>query len=43
MDWRTNMVATIAPRFDPDMLATWQEYWAFHDPVSSPGGRNPYP
>ena len=33
MDRRANIVATIAPRFDPDMLATWQEYWAFHDPA----------
>jgi hypothetical protein len=33
MDWRANMVATIAPRFDPDLLASWQEYWAFHDPA----------
>src|ERR1700730_5546792 len=22
LDWRANVVATIAPRFDPDMLAT---------------------
>jgi DNA-binding CsgD family transcriptional regulator len=28
MDRRTNAVATIAPRFDPDLLALWQDYWA---------------
>ena len=33
MDRRANMVATIAPRFDPDLLTSWQEYWAFHDPA----------
>ena len=33
MDRRANVVAAIAPRFDPDLLASWQEYWAFHDPV----------
>jgi hypothetical protein len=29
MDRRTNAVATIAPLFDPDLLAFWQDYWAF--------------
>ena len=33
MDWHANVVDTIAPRFDPDLLASWQEYWAFHDPT----------
>jgi DNA-binding CsgD family transcriptional regulator len=33
MDLRADIVATIAPRFDPQFLASWQEYWAFHDPV----------
>jgi DNA-binding CsgD family transcriptional regulator len=33
MDRRSNVVNTIAPRFDPDLLASWKEYWAFHDPV----------
>jgi len=33
MDRRANIVATIAPRFDPDLLASWKEYWAFHDPA----------
>jgi hypothetical protein len=33
MDRRANMVATIAPRFDPDLLASWHEYWAFQDPA----------
>ena len=47
MDLRANIVDTIAPRFDPDFLASWQEYWVFHDPVmarvhTSPGGRSLY-
>lgn len=29
MDRRTNAVATIAPFFDRDLLASWQNYWAF--------------
>ncbi|HUB64160.1 MAG TPA: hypothetical protein VL996_06865 [Methylocella sp.] len=33
MDRRANVVATIAPRFDPDLLASWKTYWAFRDPV----------
>ena len=33
MDHRANVVAIIAPRFDPDLLASWREYWAFHDPA----------
>jgi len=33
MDLRANVVATIAPRFDPDLLTSWKEYWAFRDPV----------
>jgi len=33
MDRRANVVATIAPRFDPGLLASWREYWAFHDPA----------
>jgi DNA-binding CsgD family transcriptional regulator len=33
MDLRANVVATIAPRFDPDLLETWKNYWAFRDPV----------
>jgi DNA-binding CsgD family transcriptional regulator len=33
MDRRANVVATIAPRFDPDLLASWKEYWAFQDPI----------
>jgi DNA-binding CsgD family transcriptional regulator len=33
MDLRTNVVATIAPRFDPDLLKSWKDYWAFRDPV----------
>jgi len=33
LDRRTNRFAAIAPRFDPDLLASYKEYWAFHDPV----------
>jgi hypothetical protein len=33
MDLRANVVATIAPRCNPYLIASWQEYWAFHDPV----------
>ena len=46
MDLRANIVAAIAPRFDPDCLASWQEYSrAFLASGSgpshtSPGGRN---
>ena len=33
LDRRANRFAQIAPRFDPDLLASYREYWAFHDPV----------
>ena len=33
MDLRANIVATIAPRFDPDLLKSCKDYWAFHDPL----------
>ena len=33
MDRRANIVATIAPRLDPDLLTSWTEYWVFHDPA----------
>jgi DNA-binding CsgD family transcriptional regulator len=29
----TNIINTIAPRLDPDLLASFKEYWAFRDPV----------
>ena len=29
MDRRANVVSTFAPRLDPDLLASWQKYWAF--------------
>lgn len=32
-DCRTNVFTTIAPRFDPDLLASYKEYWASRDPV----------
>jgi DNA-binding CsgD family transcriptional regulator len=33
MDRRANIVSTIAPRLDPDLVASYKEYWAFRDPV----------
>ena len=33
VDWRTNIFATIAPRDDPDLVASYKEYWAFRDPL----------
>lgn len=33
LDRRANIFATIAPRFDPDLLVSYKEYWAFHDPI----------
>lgn len=33
LDWRSNNFATIAPRTDPDLLASYKEYWAFNEPV----------
>ncbi len=32
-DWRANVFATVAPRFDPDLLAVYKSYWAFREPV----------
>lgn len=28
VDRRANVVSTFAPRLDPDLLASWQKYWA---------------
>jgi DNA-binding CsgD family transcriptional regulator len=33
VDWRANIFATIAPRDDPDLVASYKEYWAFRDPL----------
>jgi DNA-binding CsgD family transcriptional regulator len=33
VDWRANIFTTIAPRDDPDLVASYKEYWAFRDPV----------
>ncbi|MGH6834782.1 MAG: helix-turn-helix transcriptional regulator [Methylocella sp.] len=33
MDRRANVVSTIAPRVDPDLLASFKECWAFRDPL----------
>jgi DNA-binding CsgD family transcriptional regulator len=33
VDWRANIFATIAPRDDPDLVASYKEYWVFRDPL----------
>src|SRR6266511_2306294 len=33
-DQRANIFSTIAPRTDPDLLASYKEYWAFNEPVA---------
>jgi hypothetical protein len=32
-DRHANIATAIAPRTDPDLVASFREYWAFHDPV----------
>src|SRR5438132_8049942 len=32
-DRRANIATAIAPRTDPDLLASFREYWAFRDPI----------
>jgi DNA-binding CsgD family transcriptional regulator len=32
-DRRANIATAIAPHLDPDLLASFKEYWAFRDPV----------
>jgi hypothetical protein len=32
-DRRANIATAMAPRTDPDLLASFKEYWAFRDPV----------
>jgi hypothetical protein len=32
-DGRANVFSAIAPRLDPDLVASYREYWAFHDPI----------
>ncbi len=31
-DRKADIVTTIAPRFDPNLLTLWREYWALRDP-----------
>jgi hypothetical protein len=31
-DQQANIVAVIAPRIDPELVASWRDYWAFRDP-----------
>jgi DNA-binding CsgD family transcriptional regulator len=33
VDWRAKIFATIAPRDDPELIASYKEYWAFRDPL----------
>jgi hypothetical protein len=33
-DWRANVFSTIAPRFDPELLAIYDNYWAFREPIA---------
>ncbi|MGH6838455.1 MAG: helix-turn-helix transcriptional regulator [Methylocella sp.] len=33
LDRRAKIFATIAPCDDPDLIALYKEYWAFHDPL----------
>src|SRR5208283_353704 len=33
-DWRANVFTTIAPRFDPDLLVSYRQYWAFNEPIT---------
>ncbi|MGH6853339.1 MAG: hypothetical protein ACREDJ_09145, partial [Methylocella sp.] len=33
VDWRANVFTPLAPRDDPDLVASYKEYWAFHDPL----------
>ncbi len=33
LDERTQTFASIAPRLDPEFLASYQSYWAFHNPL----------
>jgi hypothetical protein len=40
-DWRANVFATIAPRFDPEMVATYENYWAFREPLVSRAAQRP--
>src|SRR6266511_2496872 len=34
-DQRANIFSTIAPRTDPDLLASYKEYWALNTPVEA--------
>lgn len=40
-DWRSNIFSTVAPRFDPDYLAAYGQYWAFEEPVVPAAMRRP--
>jgi DNA-binding CsgD family transcriptional regulator len=40
-DWRANVFATIAPRFDPEMVATYENYWAFREPLVPRAAQRP--
>jgi PAS domain-containing protein len=33
-DWRANVFAMVAPRFDAEMVAIYENYWAFREPIA---------
>ena len=40
-DWRANVFTTIAPRFDPELLAIYDNYFAFREPIGRRAARRP--
>ena len=32
-DWHSNVYTTFAPRFDPELLASYSMHWAFEEPI----------
>jgi hypothetical protein len=40
-DWGSNIFTTVAPRFDPDLLTSYKEYWAFQEPIVPRARRRP--
>lgn len=41
IDWRAQIATAVAPRCDPDLLASWQDYWVFQDPTQVPASLRP--
>jgi hypothetical protein len=40
-DWRASVFTTIAPRFDPDLLVSYRQYWAFNEPIAARAALQP--